>query len=437
MPMHITTEIAGRILQFRYENLPAAAIRAAKNALLDTLGVTLAGSREPAAAIIRDVLTADARTGNSAVIGTTHQANPLDAALMNGTAAHALDFDDVSDAMGGHPSAPVLAALLALGEAIGAHGRDLVNAFVAGYETEIRVARAVNFHHYTKGWHPTATLGVFGAAAACARLLSLEEQQIASALAMSASMSAGLKANFGTMTKPLHVGNCARNGLLAALLAGKQFTASPDAFEHAQGFLNVFNGVVIKQYPCCASTHSAIDTLIQMVRAHHIQAEEVSNIDVWIHERRLEHTNRPNPQNSIAAKFSLQYCLARALLHGTVVLSHFEGHAFDDPQARSIMSRVNAASYTSEQVGSDNAYGATIKLTLRDGRVFSGKLDEALGQSAAHPLPAGSLVAKFQDCAGRILAPDQVLELQESVEHIENVHNVRHLTAVTVPKSLT
>ena len=175
--------------------------------------VILAGSSEPSAAILRDILGEESRPGTSVVFGTKGKTNCLDAALMNGTAAHALDFDDVSDAMGGHPSAPVLTALLALGDAIGAHGRDVLNAFVAGFETEIRIAKAVNFHHYKKGWHPTATLGVFGAAAACARLLSLEEKQIASALSMSASMSSGLKANFGTMTKPLHVGNCARSGV--------------------------------------------------------------------------------------------------------------------------------------------------------------------------------------------------------------------------------
>ncbi|HEV3483517.1 MAG TPA: MmgE/PrpD family protein [Candidatus Acidoferrales bacterium] len=457
--MHIANELAIRVSRFRYEDLPGQAIQAAKDALLDTLGVTLAGSSEPAAAIVTDVLSGESRPGTSVAFGTKHKTNCLDAALMNGTAAHALDFDDVSDAMGGHPSAPVLAALLALGDNIEASGRDVVNAFVAGFETEIRIAKAVNFHHYKKGWHPTATLGVFGAAAACARLLSLEEQQIASALSMSASLSAGLKANFGTMTKPLHVGNCARSGLLAALLAGKEFTAAPDAFEHKQGFLNVFNGpgtydvakifenwaepleivdpgVVIKQYPCCASTHSAIDTLIRIVSENHIHAEDVSNIDVWIHERRLEHTNRPNPQNAMAAKFSLQYCLARALMHGTVVLEHFEGDAFHDMQARSIMSKVKAASYSPEQIGSDNAYGAEIKLTMHDGTVYCGQLDEALGQSAAHPLPARSLVHKFQNCAGRILVRDQVLELQESVERIENLRSVRDLTALTIPKPL-
>lgn len=456
--MHISNELARRIVKFRYEDLPKEAICAAKNALLDTLGVTLAGSREQSAVIVRDILMGASQAGTSVVFGTRQKTNCLDATLANGTAAHALDFDDVNDAMGGHPSAPVLAALLALGDTVDANGRDVLNAFTAGFETEIRIGKAVNFHHYKKGWHPTATLGIFGAAAACARLLALDEKQVAIALSLSASMSAGLKANFGTMTKALHVGNCARSGLLAALLASKRFTASPDAFEHKQGFLDVFNGpgtyqisrifehwadpleivdpgVVIKQYPCCASTHSAIDTLLQIVRMNQIQAGDVLKIDVWIHERRLEHTDRPNPQSATAAKFSLQYCLARALMHRTVVLDHFDGHSFRDPQARSIMSRVKAAPYTSEQFDPENDYGAEIRIALRDGKVFSGKLDEALGQSAAHPLPAGSVVSKFQNCAARIFGQDQVIKLQDIVDHFENLCSVRELTVSMAPMS--
>lgn len=176
MPMHISNELARRIVKFRYEDLPKEAICAAKNALLDTLGVTLAGSNEQSAAIVRDILMGASQAGTSVVFGTRQKTNCLDATLANGTAAHALDFDDVNDAMGGHLSAPVLAALLALGETVGANGRDVLNAFAAGFETEIRIGKAVNFHHYKKGWHPTATLGVFGAAAACARLLTLEEE---------------------------------------------------------------------------------------------------------------------------------------------------------------------------------------------------------------------------------------------------------------------
>jgi 2-methylcitrate dehydratase PrpD len=455
--MSISNELAKRIIQIRYEDLPGEAIREAKRAILDTLGVALAGSGEPAVTLLRKVLGEEITKGNSVVFGSRQRTGCLDAALMNGTAAHALDFDDVSDAMGGHPTAPVLAALLALGDRIHANGKRVLTAFIAGFETEIRIAKAVNFHHYQKGWHPTATLGVFGASAACARLLDLDEQQIAAALSLSASMAAGLKANFGTMTKPLHVGNTARSGLLSASLARQGFTASPEAFEHKQGFLNVFNGegtygearifdswanpleivdpgVVIKRYPCCASTHSAIDTLIGVVSDNNIAPDQVAHIEVWIHERRLEHTNRPDPQTSMAAKFSLQYCLARALMHRNVVLEHFEGDAFLDSGARDIMRRVKAAPYLGGQFHPENAYGAEIRLSLRNGKSCLGKLDESLGASKRHPLPTGALERKFGNCAAKILSPEQIRELQDAVEQLESLPSVCDLTTSTVPR---
>src|SRR6185437_15616128 len=167
---------------------------------------------------------------------------PLDAALVNGTAAHALDFDDVSNSLGGHPSAPILPAIFALGEVLDCAGQDFVAAYVAGFETETRIARGVHFHHYEKGWHPTATLGIFGATAACCHLMRLKPAQTAQALAIAASLASGIKANFGTMTKPLHVGHTARNGLFSAMLAREGFTANDAALEHKQGFLRVFNG---------------------------------------------------------------------------------------------------------------------------------------------------------------------------------------------------
>jgi 2-methylcitrate dehydratase PrpD len=455
--MSIANELAKRIVQFRYEDLPGEAIREAKHAILDTLGVALAGSREPAVTLVRKVLAEEFTRGESVVFGSVQRTGCLDAALINGTAAHALDFDDVSDAMGGHPTAPVLAALLALGDRAGAGGKQVLTAFIAGYETEIRIAKAVNFHHYRKGWHPTATLGVFGASAACARLLELDAQQMATALALSASMAAGLKANFGTMTKPLHVGNTARAGLLSALLAEQGFSASSEAFEHKQGFLNVFNGegtfeesqifdrwadpleivdpgVVIKRYPCCASTHVAIDALINVVSENEIAPEQVATIEVWIHERRLEHTNRPDPQTSLAAKFSLQYCLARALLHRNVVLEHFEGRAFLDSRCREIMRKVKAAPYSDEQFHPENAYGAKVQVTLSDGKTHSGKLGESLGTSKRHPLPSGALERKFENCAAEILPPEQTLELRNVVNQLEGMSNVRNLTCLTVPR---
>src|SRR5580704_19501924 len=159
------------------------------------------------------------------------RAPPLIATLINGTAAHALDFDDVSNSLGGHPSAPIVPALFALADQGDCTGQAFIAAYVAGFETETRIARGVHFHHYEKGWHPTATLGVFGATAACCHLMRLTAAQTAQALAIAASFASGIKANFGTMTKPLHVGHTTRNGLFATLLAQGGFTANNAAME--------------------------------------------------------------------------------------------------------------------------------------------------------------------------------------------------------------
>lgn len=453
--MSISVDLAKRIAALRYEDLPAEAVNTAKMAILDTVGVALAGCQEQAPKIVERVLGESAPCGPSLVFGRGRRTSCLDAALINGTAAHALDFDDCSNTLGGHPSAPILPGLLALAEDVDASGHELLLAYIAGFETETRIARGVNFHHYEKGWHPTATLGIFGAAAACARLLDLPEERVATGLSLAVSLASGVKANFGTMTKPLHVGQCSRNGLLAVLLAREGFTANQEAFEHTQGFLNVFNGpgtfdadrildhwadpldivtpgVAFKQYPCCGSTHSAIDATIDIVRAYPIEPERVTQVDCRIHARRLKHTNRPDPQSALEAKFSLQYCVARALMHGKVVLEHFEGVAFRDPQARRIAQRVHAAPYTQEHFDSSNHFGAEVAVKLDGGQTYSKKVQTALGRISANPIPPELLKAKFESCAGRALSPDQVAELHASIQQLERVRSVRQLTAMMV-----
>ena len=218
--MTIAEALAERIASVTYDALPRDAVHWSKVAILDTVGVTLAGSNEPCARIVARVTTAGASSGQSLIFGTDRRVAPLDAALINGTAAHAMDFDDCSNTLGGHPSAPILPALFALAETRDVDGRAFIAAYVAGWETETRIARGINFYHYEKGWHPTATIGVFGSTAACCHLLGLAPDVTAKALGLAASFASGLKANFGTMTKPLHVGHCSRNGLLAALLTG-------------------------------------------------------------------------------------------------------------------------------------------------------------------------------------------------------------------------
>ncbi|MDP1717240.1 MAG: MmgE/PrpD family protein, partial [Burkholderiales bacterium] len=302
--MPLTLELAQRINALRYEDLPQDAVHWAKVGLLDTVGVTLAGSTDPGTRIVARSLASGA--GPSLVFGSQQRVGALDAALINGTAAHALDFDDCNNTLAGHPSAPILPALFALADEHGARGSDFIAAYIAGFETECKIALGVNFYQYTHGWHPTTTIGVFGAAAACARLLRLSDEQTATALAIAASLASGIKSNFGTMTKPLHVGHCARNGLFAALLARDDFTASPVAFEHKQGYFEVFNGagnydatkilpawgkpwdivepgIAIKQYPCCGSTHPAIDAMLTLAREHDLNPDQVERIDSWTH----------------------------------------------------------------------------------------------------------------------------------------------------------
>ncbi len=450
--MTLALELAKRINGLSFNELPREAIHWAKVGILDTVGVTLAGAREECTRIVDGIATRGA-TGPSLIFGGNRRTAPLEAALVNGTASHALDFDDMNNTLGGHPSVPILPALFALADEIGASGRDFLAAYVAGFETECKVAMAVHFYHYTKGWHPTATLGVFGAAAACAKLLKLSDDETATALSIAASLAAGIKANFGTMVKPLHVGHCTRNGMFAALLGRDGFTAGDRVFEHKQGFFNVFNGegnydagkilpawarpldiikpgIAIKQYPCCGSTHSALDAMLKLAREHKPAAEDIERVDVWTHTRRLEHTNRPEPKSDLDAKFSVQYCMTRALLDRCISIEHFEGRAYEEPAVRKLLPRVHAAPYTTAQFPADNHFGAEVKIALRGGKVLSAKVDQPFGRTSDNPLPAALLKEKFEDCAARALPRERIGSLYSAIQGLEAMGDVRELTAI-------
>jgi len=442
--MTIAIELAKRIRAFSYQGLPQAAVESAKIGILDTVGVTLAGSLEPCVRIARRV---SAAPGPALLFGTTQRLSVTDATLVNGITAHALDFDDCNNTLGGHPSAPILPGLFALADAMPVSGRDFIAAYVAGFETETRIARAVNDDHYDKGWHPTATLGVYGAAAAAALLLALTEEQTATALAIAASLSSGLKANFGTMTKPLHIGRCAQNGVLAAMLAREGMTASHDVFEHRQGFFNVFNGqgnydadavlaswaepldvvapgIVIKQYPCCASTHAGIDAMLDLVRAHDLTPANVARVVAWMHPRQLVHVDRPAPRSELDAKFSMQYCLARALIDRQVVLSQFENDAHLDPQVGALLPRIEAGPHPRKLPDSDARFGAEVSVTTTDGRHLHKIVDAAAGRMPDDPVSEHQLRAKYRNCAGRALTAagvEQSLELLAGLETLEQV----------------
>ena len=455
--MALARQFAERITALRYEDLPPEAIYWSKVAVLDTVGVTLAGALEDAPRIVTETLELQSKRGPSLVWGTNRRATCLDAALINGTASHALDFDNTSNTMAGHMSATMIPALIAAGEAYGASGGDVLLAHSVGFEVGARLGHGLNFYHHEKGWHPTSTLGVFAVTAACASLLKLSVSETETALALSTSLAAGIKANFGTMTKPLHAGQCARSGLMAALLARNGFTANPDAFEHKQGFFDVFNGpgnydaaeilkgwgtpldvvtpgACYKQYACCAGVHSAIDACLELVREHGLfEASKIARIETWTAPRRLTHTNRPEPKSALNAKFSVQYCAARALLHGKVLFEHFEGDAYRDPVLRELLTRIQSEPFTEAQFPKDNNNGAEIRVTLTDGRTLSTKVDRALGRTAENPIPLEQLKTKFEDCALRLLTPEAVAAAADMIDRFEDVGSIRDFTALLEP----
>ncbi|MBI2152968.1 MAG: MmgE/PrpD family protein, partial [Candidatus Rokubacteria bacterium] len=273
--MGATARLAEFIVKSRWEDLPPAAIDAAKGAILDSVGVMLAGSVEPAALIVQRLAEAEGGAPLCTVLGTRLRTGGVWAALANGTAGHALDFDDTNFALMGHPSV-----------------------------VETALGEAMNPAHYARGWHATSTLGTLGAAAAASKLLGLDPSEIRHALAIAASQASGLKENFGTMTKPFHAGHAARSGLLAALLAREGFTGSEIALEGPQGYLRVLGsqtenpaatleclgspwkilttGVAVKPYPSCACTHSIIAALLELRHVHSIRPEDVAEVTIGI-----------------------------------------------------------------------------------------------------------------------------------------------------------
>ena len=448
--MSITQELAERILAFQYDDLPAPAINWAKRAITDTIGCTFAGSCEPTARIPAQIPGVADQDGPCLILGTHQRTTALDAALINGTASHALDYDDVSPTMGGHPSVELVIPILALGDMIEVSGQDALTAYVAGYETATKIARAVNFAHYEKGWHPTATLGIFGATAVAARLLQLSIEQTSTALAIAASLASGVKANFGTMTKPLHVGHSTRNGLFAAFLAQGGFTANPEAFEHKQGFLEVFNGpgthdaakifdawanpldvvdpgLGIKQFPCCGSTHMAITMMLNLKAKHDLTPEKVRHIQIFTHPQRLPHTNRPTVSSSLEAKFSVQYCVARALMHGKVSLEHFEGDAWANPQAQALLDIMETGPHPTM---GDFPWSTEVIVETVEGRQLAEKIEYLMMRGRENPMSQSEMWVKFEDCASRVLPTEQIAPLFERLGTFETLPSLNELSTM-------
>jgi 2-methylcitrate dehydratase PrpD len=427
--------------------VPKAARDRACDAFVDTVGVILAGAAEPAA---RSVQAAIAAEGGQActILGAALRANPSSAALANGTAAHALDYDDMCFVSLAHPSAPLVPAVLAVAELTGCSGQAALDAYAIGFELQARLGRAMNPRHYRRGWHCTSTLGTIATAGAASRLLQLKPAAVDHALAIAASEACGLKENFGSMVKPLHAGLAARNGVLAALLARAGMTASESAFEGAQGFLRAFDaerstlaevaadlgttwelletGITVKLYPSCAATHPALDAILAIRAETGLRADEVVAISVDVDSVTPTVLIHSRPATGLEAKFSMPFCVAAAVVDGRVEADTFTDQRVREPRIARVMHRIAMLVDREFDGTAAPLTRARVRISLSGGRVLS---REALGARGYPEQPASrsELDAKFIACARVSLAAaaaERSLERLRSLDHVVDVRSV-------------
>ncbi|MGH7875314.1 MAG: MmgE/PrpD family protein [Candidatus Binatia bacterium] len=444
--MDVTAKLAGFVTDLNYQDIPPKALQTAKIAVRDCLGVALAGSQEEDAKICAEIARQENAKGETSVIGQGFKTSALQAAFANGTAAHALDFDHSFTLMG-QPTAPIIPAIFALGEALGANGRQLIEAYVAGYEVTAKLVHSLRDSAH-EGWHAPSTLGSFGATAACGKLLGLNASQVEMALGITASMASGVVANFGTMTKPLHVGLGARNGVLAAKLARGGYTANAKAIESGFGFYQVLHqgttvheeaidelgksygllsdGLRIKPYPCGGLTHQVIDSVLEFRAKHGLTAEMIEGIDVDVVKHTFERIVFRVPQTGIQGKFCMPYLVARALIDGEVGLDIFTDSAVRDQNILKFAERVQMK--LDPNLKKTDAAGRPCRVTIRlkNGQTFSREAQHAKG-GPEFPMTEAELKAKFLGCARHAIDEKSAERALADIERLETLSDIRPL----------
>jgi len=421
MTQPLTAAYGAFIAKLKYQALPPAVIGIIKQGFTDCIGVMLAGSREPVAVAVERVLRADQPTGPANLYFSPKRSSAPAAAWINGTASHALDYDDVA-LKGCHPSAVLVPAILAEAQALNRSGRDMLVAYAAGYEVWAELIARERGNYQRKGWHPTGIFGAVGAAAACASLHRLNPAKAAHALGAAVSEASGVMSNLGSMVKPTHPGKAAASGIYAARFAAAGIAATPDALEHAQGFLAALSpagdfdvntpprmppkqwqlemqGLSIKQYPVCYRAHRAIDAMLGLLRSHPVAVKDVAEIRVSFSNSHLVILKNHSPKTAIAAKFSIEFALACALLNQRVGLRDLTDKFVRSAAVRDLMKRVAIDINPVEEAGTSGyAPYDTVQLKIANGTVLdSAQVRHAKGDPQA-PLSADELWAKFEDC---------------------------------------
>ena len=454
--MGATETIAKWIVDTSYEDIPPDAIRVANESCFDLLGVILAGSTEPVGEIIRQYVGDLGGAPEATILASGQRTSMPNTALANGTMGHALDYDDFGGF--GHPTVAIFPALLALGENLGSTGKELLEAYVIGCEIGLAIQHATKYNQMDKGFHSTAVIGRLASAAACCKLLKLDQKQTVTALGIAGSMSSGLIHNFGTMTKPLHAGLTCRDGVMAAQLAQRGLTAGDQIIEHPFGFANTVIGpgiydldemaenlgkpyrvqdaLIIKKYPCCGGNHAMLDSLFSLMREHNFTYEDV--VDAEVDQSYFSVVMLyQDPEDSLKGKFSAKYNVAAALVDGEIGIETFRDQKITDATIKSTMGKVrNRVLAKSEEGSTDFLLGLPIKITLNDGRVLehtTGRHDIIGGQ--VNPWGFENIKSKFQVNAAMALPKEEVDAAVEAWSDIPQMTDVAGAIRRTLVRS--
>lgn len=445
MTVNTLERLAAWSSALRFDEIPPEALRTARRAVLDTLAVTLLGSRSQAAGIAaRTAFALGAGDGPCSLTGFGRRTDLLNAALVNGTSAHADLFDDNNAPMIAHPSSPLVSALLPLAQATRVGGAELLTAYCAGFEVGVALGRALNPKLYEAGWHATRVLGVIGTAAAAARLLHLDAPRTVQAMAVTTSMASGIRQAFGSMTMALHVGLTARDGIHAALLAKAGFTGDPAALDGRFGFVRLFggadtcpeltpgrpfelirSGIIFKPYPSGAPTHAAIECALALARE--LRLDDVASITCLVHPWNAMTLREEPPRNPLQAKVNMRFCVAAAFTRRRLTHEEFSAEVLADPVVVRLMDRIDVR--ISHDLPDNGEFPAEVRVTLSDGSTRVERRDVPRGGSAA-PLDDAELEDKFRSCAGVALEGTAVARIPELVKGLERLVDVGELATM-------
>jgi 2-methylcitrate dehydratase PrpD len=453
----------GAVVRFvvgaRFAGFPAEAVAIAKRCIIDGLGVLLAGSTQPAGEIVHaHVEGADTRHDATVLGPKPFKTSAANAALVNGTSGHALDWDDTqlatsADRIFGlltHPTIPPLVAALALGERARVSGRKLLEAFLTGFEVECKIAEAIHPDHYKKGFHTSGTVGTFGAAVAAAKLLDLSPEQVAHTLAIAASSASGIRVSFGSMTKPLHVGRAAQNGVVAAELAARGFTGGKDALDPPWGFFQTFShgggydrarivgmlgnphaivspGVSIKPYPCGVLGHPTMDAMRRLVIGSDVKPETIKAIRVRAGSNILNPLRYEIASNELEAKFCPAFMVSAIALRRKAGIREFNDEFVRSSPVQALMRKVTRVLDPSIEAKGWAKIRSTVEVDLDDGRTLVEHADERYRGGPELPFTRDELFEKWSDCASLVLAPAKVERTFAMLESLEMVPDVADL----------